>query len=102
MATFEIKDGKAIIPQWETEIGVGDFENCEDLRSVVIPSSVTKIKCQAFRRCRNLTSIEIPASVTEIWSGAFQDCPRLSHITISPDNKNYYSPDGCNVIIEKE
>lgn len=100
MAKFEIKDGKAIIPGWQTEINNGYSDNCFELRSVVIPQSVTMIL--GFGRCPNLTNIEISSSVTHIKPSAFEHCPRLSHISISPDNSIYYSPDGCNAIIERK
>ena len=100
MAIFDVKDGKGIIPKGKTEIRDSYFDNCNELRSVVIPQSVTMIS--NFGRCPNLTSIEIPSSVTYIDTSAFMYCPRLLHITISPDNKNYYSPDECNAIIERK
>lgn len=100
MAKFDIKDREAIIPGWETEINNGYSDNCFELRSVVIPQSVKMI--WNFGRCPNLTNIEISSSVTYIDPSAFEHCPRLSHISISPDNSIYYSPDGCNAIIERK
>ena len=40
---YDIQDGKAIIPEWETEIKEGAFGDCEELTNITIPSSVTTI-----------------------------------------------------------
>ena len=34
---YDIQDGKAIIPEWETEIKDKAFEDCKELTSISIP-----------------------------------------------------------------
>ena len=71
---YDIQNGKAIIPEWETEIKEGAFEYCKELTSVEFPQWIKKIGIDAFRGCSSLTSITIPPSVTEIGSSAFSGC----------------------------
>ena len=85
---YDIQNGKAIIPEWETEIKEEAFRRCEELTSVPIPESVTKIGKLAFSGCSSLTSISIPPSVTKIGNRAFSDCTSLTEVRI---------PKGCNV-----
>ena len=85
---YDIQDGKAIIPEWETEIKEEAFEYCEELTSITIPPSVTEIWEGAFLGCSSLTSITIPPSVTEIGHSAFCGCSSLTEVRI---------PKGCHV-----
>ena len=71
---YNIQDGKAIIPEGETEIKDRAFRDCKEITSISFPSSVKKIEGFAFSCCSNLTSIFIPESVTEIEDGAFSCC----------------------------
>ena len=80
MATFEIKDGVAIIPEGTTEISNYAFDDCRTLESIVIPESVTEIGYAAFFRCTSLKSIIIPESVTKIGEAAFVGCSSLESI----------------------
>ena len=61
---YDIQDGKAIIPEWETEIKEEAFRDCEELTSVEFPMWIKKIGKRAFWGCSSLTSITIPPSVT--------------------------------------
>lgn len=83
-----------VIPNSVTKIGDYAFDGCTGLTSIEIPNSVTSIGEFAFHRCSGLTSIEIPGSVRGIGEGAFFDCANLNNITVSPENKYYYSIDG--------
>ena len=65
-----------------TTIGVGAFESCNDLISVIIPAGVTSIEMTAFRHCTNLASVTIPPGVTSIGSEAFFVCSKLASVTI--------------------
>ena len=76
---YDIQDGKAIIPEWETEIKEEAFKYCKELTSIIIPPSVTVIGSCAFSGCSSLTSITIPPSVTEIRKYAFYGCTNLTH-----------------------
>ena len=79
------QDENVIIPDGVTEIGVGAFSSCLDVKSVVIPEGVTIIHEYAFQNCFSLSSVTIPSSVTEIHEGAFQSCYSLTSLVI-PDN----------------
>ena len=58
---YDIQNGKAIIPEWETEIKEEVFKYCKELTSISIPPSVTKIENWAFSDCSSLTEVRIPA-----------------------------------------
>ena len=64
---YDIQDGKAIIPEWETEIKEEAFDGCKELTSVEFPQWIKKIGKSAFSGCSSLTSISIPPSVKKIW-----------------------------------
>jgi hypothetical protein len=68
-----------------TEIEVGTFQECVNLKSVSIPDSVTKIGDGAFKGCSSLGSIIIPESIETIGSFAFERCISLKSIII-PDS----------------
>jgi len=114
--------GEYIIPDTVTEIGMGSFYNCQDLKkitipnsitqigngaflcssltSIIIPNSVTSIGISAFSGCMNLSSITIPNSVTSIGLGAFSGCMNLSSITIpnSVTSIGAYAFEWCGII----
>jgi hypothetical protein len=64
------KDGYEI-PPGVTVIGIGAFEYCSGLTSVIIPEGVTRIDISTFERCFGLTSVTIPSSVARIEKDAF-------------------------------
>ena len=68
-----------------TEIGMGTFESCNSLTSIVIPDGVTSIGEGAFYNCRYLTSVTLPDSVTSIDKYAFESCSSLTSVVI-PDS----------------
>ena len=80
---YDIQNGKAIIPEWETEIKEGAFKDCEELTSVEFPQWIKKIGTRAFYGCSNLTFITLPESLTEIGEMVFYNC-RLKSISIPP------------------
>ena len=100
MASFEIKDGVAIIPEGTTKIPSRAFENCKELTTVIIPESVKSIGVHAFFGCTSLTSVFIPKSVTRIAEAAFAACTSLTSIVVEEGNPIYDSRDNCNAIIE--
>ncbi len=85
---YDIQDGKAIIPEWETEIKERAFEDCKELTSVEFPQWIKKIGKEAFSECSNLTEITLPEWVEEIGERAFSGCSSLTEVRI---------PKGCNV-----
>mgnify|MGYP005611174435 CR=1 FL=1 len=85
---YDIQDGKAIIPEWETEIKEEAFCYCKELTSIEFPQGIKEIGDWAFSDCSNLTSITIPESVTKIGDWAFSYCSSLTGVRI---------PKGCHV-----
>ena len=65
-----------------TEIGLGAFYQCLNLKSVTLPDSVTAVKKGAFYECSNLNNINIPDGVQEIGFDAFCLCISLRTVTI--------------------
>ena len=63
---YDFQDGKAIIPEWETEIKNGAFDGCKELTSVEFPQWIKKIGKSAFWGCSSLTDITLPEWVEEI------------------------------------
>lgn len=73
--------------------GQGFFEGC-DFEEIVIPNGVEKVGYNTFNGCRNLKEVHISPSVKEIEVYAFHECESLEKITVSKDNRHYYSKDG--------
>ena len=71
-----------VIPNSVTSIGMGAFEHCNKLTSIIIPNSVGSIGHDAFYGCNDLKTIYIPNSVTSIGESAFFGCHKLTSITI--------------------
>lgn len=99
MGKFEIKDGKAIIPEGTTVIPQWEFKGRDDLYEVTLPEGLYEIGGAAFKDCVNLKSIHIPASVKKIGSTPFEGCSGLVSITVDENNTCYDSREGCNAII---
>ena len=57
---YDIQNGKAIIPEWETEIKEWAFDGCKELTGVELPQWIKKIGKRAFYGCENLTEITLP------------------------------------------
>jgi len=51
--------GTFVIPQGVTSVGIGAFQGCRALQSVLIPNSVTSIGGNAFNGCSNLKTVRI-------------------------------------------
>ena len=77
-------DGKGVIvfDGDVTEIGLGAFYQCLNLKSVTLPDSVKAVKKGAFYECSNLNNINIPDGVQEIGFDAFCLCTSLRTVTI--------------------
>ncbi|MDE6729276.1 MAG: leucine-rich repeat protein, partial [Oscillospiraceae bacterium] len=69
-----------------TSIGMGAFEYCSSLETVIIPESVVTISEEAFWRCSALKAVTISENVVNIELNAFFGCSALESITIqNPD-----------------
>lgn len=61
-------------------IGIGAFQECEELTSIDIPNSIKTIKKYGFEGCKKLNAIIIPNSVTTIEDNVFEKCIGLETI----------------------
>lgn len=62
--------------------GMGTFEGCTNLTSIIIPNSISVIPNYAFVSNTGLTSITLPNSITSIGVSAFNYCSELISITV--------------------
>ena len=58
-------------------IGSHSFYDTDTLETVIIPDSVTEIEVGAFRQCANLRSVSIGKNVSIIGGYVFERCPSL-------------------------
>lgn len=83
-------------------IGVGAFENCINLDSVVIQSTTTEIPKNTFSGCCKIESLEIPNTVTKIGNNAFLGCAGLKKLSLGSNlvsiGNNAF--EGCDSLIE--
>jgi hypothetical protein len=108
-------NGYSVTSIGDNVFGVGAFENCTSVSSVIIPNSVTSIGDDAFYGCSltsvtrgtnvttigedafagcGLTSVAIPDSVTSIGDTALSWCSNLTAITLGAFNPVYSSVSG--------
>ncbi len=71
-----------VVRETMTSIPYGAFVECTGLETVVLPDTLTEISSEAFVMCSNLKNINIPDSVTAIGSYAFGSCDSLQTIDI--------------------
>ena len=93
--SYEIVNGRCIIPAGTTEICNMEFRDCPNLTSVILPEGLISIGRGAFEGCLNLRSVHIPASVRSISCGAFSSCCELESIEVAEDNPVYRSESNC-------
>lgn len=65
-----------------TSIGMGAFEWCSSLETVVLSPRLRKIEQDTFRWCRSLKAIELPEGLRSIDSWAFSDCKSITKLVI--------------------
>ena len=77
---------KIVIPDSVTEIsgenGLGAFENCTMLESVVIGNRLSEIEQDTFRGCTALKSVTVGASLLTVGQLAFDGCTSLDEIDL--------------------
>lgn len=84
-----------LVPNKAKIIGKYAFSNNDNIKKIIVSESVIQINSYAFCECSNLISVYIPASVSLIESMAFFCCKNLCNISISNENKWYYSKNNC-------
>ena len=65
----------------ELTIGVGAFNKCTSLVSVILPERLTEVSEYMFQGCTSLVSVSIPSTVTKIGRDAFNGCKMLTTVT---------------------
>ena len=65
-----------------TEVGVGAFQGCTNLTSVMLPNHVTSIGDNAFWGCSGLEFVTIPDSLSWIGERGFYECTNLTTIIL--------------------
>ena len=82
--------GTLALPNSVRSIGLGAFEKCTSLQTVVVNSSVQSIPQQCFNRCESLNEVYLSPSVERIEKLAFANCDSLCNIYLST-SVNYIS-----------
>ena len=70
------------LPTTITEVDVGAFRNCRNLREAILNEGLQKIKDASFYNCISLSSITLLSAVTEIGRNAFSDCNNLREVAL--------------------
>lgn len=87
-------------PSGDIVIGVADGAFAGNaLSSVTLPKTVKYIGNRAFANCKKLKEIELPANVEKIGGYLFEGCLGLETVTVSAENKNYFSSGNCIVAL---
>ena len=77
-----------------TSIGVGSFQDCDNVVEVSLPESLKEISEMSFSGCNKLQQLSIPASVEKIDASAFLECSVLENISVDADNTLFSDEDG--------
>ena len=73
-------DGRFIVPDSVTHIGVSAFDRCTNLTEVIFNAGLTHIGAWAFDGCTNLTEVIFNAGLTHIGEWAFRGCTDLTEV----------------------
>jgi len=71
------------IPQTVTNLGMGAFQECKKLESIVIPDGISLIPSWIFYDCLSLTNVTIPGGVNKIGESAFNQCVKLQNLCLN-------------------
>merc|ERR1740124_1532991 len=63
-------------------LGLGTFQNCLSLQTLVLPSSLAILGEGAFLNCSSLHTMHLPTSLTTMGDGVFDQCGSLEEIFI--------------------
>ena len=77
-----------VLPEGIVSVGANAFSGCEWLKKVSLPAHLESIGAHAFSGCRSLREAQIPASVTSVGSGAFRGCASLEDAVL-PEGLDY-------------
>ena len=69
-----------VLPSTVTEVGIGAFSNCSNLRKVLFHEGLQKIGQYAFCNCSSLSSITLPSTVTKASDRTFSGCKFLREV----------------------
>ncbi len=72
--------GELTLPSCVNEIGIGAFQDCDDVKSAIINCSVRDIPAQVFYECDKLESAYLPVLTENIGNLAFANCPKLKNV----------------------
>lgn len=72
-------------PKGITELEVGLFYGCANIKEFVLPETITSIGEAVFHECTNAKSINIPASIRYIGPYAFMSCKSLEGRVVIPE-----------------
>ena len=72
-----------------TQIDMGAFCYCPDLKSVQLPETLTRVCVGAFANCAGLEELILPDGITVVEDNAFIGCTGLKHV---------HFPLGCDVV----
>ena len=64
-------------------MGVGVFQGCMSLKSILLPSEISEIPQNTFNGCSELKGVELHDNITKIGEAAFADCISLENIPSS-------------------
>ncbi len=89
------------LPETLVYLGNRTFFGCSALVDASLPDGLESLGNFTFRLCSNLTSAYIPSSVETIGYGVYAGAASIRNITVSLNNKNYYSEDN-GIYTEKD
>ena len=85
---------EALLPDGVVSIGAHAFDGCENLTEIKLPEGLTSIGSSAFSGCRSLRTLRIPAAVQAIGKNVFKACASLDEIGVDAGNQKYQEADG--------
>lgn len=90
----DIKNGTFEIPKMIIGISDWAFQYCKKLERIQLPDNVKYLGHGIFDNCINLKEAYLSKNITELPYSTFNGCDNLDKITVSEENKKYYSRNG--------
>lgn len=85
---------KLVVDEGVTAIGDQAFNGMVSVKEFILPDSLTEVGMY-LAADMNISNLYIPKNVISLDFGATQNCENLTEITVSPENKHYYSDSNC-------